>query len=79
MVEILIPVCTLIHKSTNGSPLLEWILQEKVHILFKERTVVSGGYRNDNRHNKLIIFESYNVIGDERSPMPNMINGLSTI
>ena len=40
--------------------------------VFEGRIVVSGG--RDNNRNELNKVESYDVIADEWSPMPNMIN-----
>ena len=44
--------------------------------VFEERIVVSGG--KDSGYNKLRTVESYDVIADEWSPMPDMINGKSS-
>ena len=41
-------------------------------VVFEGRIVLSGG--RDNTTNKLNIVESFDVIADEWSPMPNMIN-----
>ena len=43
--------------------------------VFEGKIVVSGGY--DNNDNDLNIVETYDVIGNEWSPMPNMVYGAS--
>ena len=42
--------------------------------VFEEKIVVSGGYGHDNNIKQKSV-ESYDVTGDEWSPMPDMVNG----